>query len=153
MRESPETSGATNIAGSHSRCWICGDDNPLGLKLKFRAVDGAVETDLDAQPFLQGYLGLLHGGVIAALLDGAMTNCLFHQGIQAVTGDLHVRYLHPVSCTSRLKLIATTLSVRPPLYRLRAELVSEGTTMAWAEAKFFRFLHRKRDSHETDDSH
>jgi acyl-coenzyme A thioesterase PaaI-like protein len=58
--------------------------------------DGAVHTVFKAHEGLQGYRGILHGGVITALLDAAMANCLFLKGVEALTGDLHVRFLKPV---------------------------------------------------------
>ncbi|MDI6808083.1 MAG: thioesterase [Candidatus Eisenbacteria bacterium] len=67
-----------------------------------------------------------------------MTHCLFHNGIRAVTGDLRVRFLQPVSCRTILGLRAWMLSAKPPLYGLKAELTCEGQIMAWAEAKFMR---------------
>lgn len=50
-------------------------------------------------PGLQEYEGQLHGRVISSLLDAAMTHCLFHHGIEAVTGELYVRFVffHPPS--------------------------------------------------------
>lgn len=85
---------------------------------------------------LQGYEGILHGGVISALLDSAMTHCLFHHGVRAVTVELRVRFLQPVYCQGTLGLRARILLAKPPLYRLRAELGAEEQIMAWAEAKF-----------------
>jgi acyl-coenzyme A thioesterase PaaI-like protein len=87
---------------------------------------------------LQGYDGIVHGGVIAAVLDAAMTHCLFHRGIKAVTGDLHVRYLESVPCSSKLEVFAKLEAARPPLYRMKAELRCEGRMMARAEARFMQ---------------
>jgi acyl-coenzyme A thioesterase PaaI-like protein len=95
-------------------------------------------TKFQAYPGLQGYDGILHGGVIAALLDAAMTHCLFYRGVQAVTGDLRIQFLQPVPCNSLLDLRAKVLSVTPPLYCVKAELVFEQRVMAWAEAKFMQ---------------
>jgi hypothetical protein len=90
--EKVASGGAQN---KHAHCFICGDQNPRSLGLEFQAVDvDTVCATFQASPELQGYDGILHGGVIAALLDAAMTHCLFHRGIQAMTGDLHVRFLH-----------------------------------------------------------
>jgi uncharacterized protein (TIGR00369 family) len=109
------------------------------LKLSFHPGDNDTAWGrFQAHSKLQGYDGILHGGMIAALLDAAMTHCLFHHGVQAVTGDLQVRFLKPVSCNAALDIQAWVLSSTPPLYRLRAELVHEGDVMAWAEAKFLR---------------
>ncbi len=121
----------------HGHCLICGDLNPLSLKLSFQAgKDDSVWTNFQGNSGLQGYEKILHGGVISSLLDAAMTHCLFHHKIQAVTGDLHVRFVHPVPCEAALEIKAWIVSSRPPLYILNAELSCDKRVMAWAEAKF-----------------
>jgi uncharacterized protein (TIGR00369 family) len=134
--EGPVTISTRN---GHSRCLLCGNLNPRSLNLSFQAAgDGVVKTRFKAHAELQGYDDRLHGGVIAGLLDAAMTHCLFHHGVQAVTGDLHVRFVQSVSCDVSLEIRAWVLSSYPPLYRLRAEIVVEERVMAWAEAKFMQ---------------
>jgi acyl-coenzyme A thioesterase PaaI-like protein len=109
------------------------------LRLRFKPDDnGGVHTSFKAHRRLQGYQGILHGGVISALLDAAMTNCLFHRGVEAVTGDLHVRFVKPVPCTGTVDIRAWVVTSLPPLYRVRAELVHGETVTAWADAKFAR---------------
>jgi acyl-coenzyme A thioesterase PaaI-like protein len=109
------------------------------LQLEFHGGRGnAVYAEVSAFRELQGYDGLLHGGVISALLDAAMTHCLFRREIEALTADLHVRFLQPVRCDSVLELRARILSEKHPLYRLRAELRFEKQVMAWAEGKFLQ---------------
>lgn len=130
-------SASIGNAFGHSRCFLCGGANPASLKLAFSlAQDGSVSARFDCKPGLQGYDGILHGGVTASLLDAAMTHCLFHHGIKALTADLHVRYAHAIDCEALLDLWAAIASRRPPLYQLRAEISQEGCLMAWAEAKF-----------------
>jgi acyl-coenzyme A thioesterase PaaI-like protein len=119
---------------------MCGYENPLSLRLCFKADErGIVHTVFKGNEGLQGYRGILHGGVISSLLDAAMTNCLFNQGIEALTGDLRVRFLKPVPCTVSLDIRAWVETSLPPLYQLRAELVYGETVMARAEATFARF--------------
>ena len=82
---------------SHPRCAVCSEAGPCAMGLQFRLLgDGSVEEAFDCSDRFQGYPGMLHGGVISSLLDGAMTNCLFAHGIVAVTADLKVRFRHPV---------------------------------------------------------
>ena len=132
--EDPSTISANN---GHTRCLLCGSLNPRSLNLSFQeAGDGVVMTRFEPHKELQGYDGIVHGGVIASLLDAAMTHCLFHRGIQAVTGDLHVRFVQPVDCNASLEIRAWVLSSALPLYRLRAELILDEHIAAWAEAKF-----------------
>ena len=121
----------------HSQCLFCGDLNPRSMNLSFQAEGiGTVKTKFQAGAELQGYDGIIHGGVIAALLDAAMTHCLFHQGIQAITGDLHVRFVRPVAYTASLEIRAWLQLSHPPLHQLRAEITVDNSVMAWAEAKF-----------------
>lgn len=77
--------------------------------LRFVATKGGVNALFKAESLWQGYQGVLHGGMISTLLDAAMTHCLFHQGIEAVTADLQVRFLKPVSCDQMLELRAKLL--------------------------------------------
>jgi acyl-coenzyme A thioesterase PaaI-like protein len=139
IEESPNPSAQNG----HARCFLCGNLNPRSFKLAFRKTgDGVVQAHFKAHAGLQGYDGILHGGVIAALLDAAMTHCLFHHGVPAVTGDLHVRFVQAVPCNAFLTIRAWVLSFKPPLYRLRAEIDVAGRVMAWAEAKFMQRTNR-----------
>ena len=123
----------------HGGCLLCGEGNPWSLKIAFHADNnGGVSARLWSHQGLQGYEGFIHGGVISALLDAAMTHCLFHQDVRAVTGDLRVRFLWSIPCHSVLDLKAWVISARPPLYCLRAELLETGRVAAWAEAKFMQ---------------
>lgn len=128
-----------NLLKTHTHCLLCGAQNPLGLRLNFSPdVDGCVSASFKGQWLLQGYNGVLHGGVISSLLDAAMTHCLFYRGIEAVTAELVVRFLRPVPLDAQVEICARLLSERPPLFRLRAELQQGGQTMAYARAKFMR---------------
>jgi uncharacterized protein (TIGR00369 family) len=121
----------------HASCLLCGTENQWSLGLKFESDDdGSVHAVFESDERFQGYAGMLHGGVAAAMLDAAMTNCLFHQGVRAVTADLRVRYPHPVAMKSRIGLRAWVTEQRGPLYRMKAELTEGGRVLVWAQATF-----------------
>lgn len=120
----------------HGYCLMCGGANPQSLGLCFHCEDEKVCATFDLRPTLQGYTGILHGGVVASLLDSAMTHCLFSHGVQGLTGDLHIRFVRPIPCDGTVEIRAWILSVTGPLYKLRAELAHEARLMAWAEGKF-----------------
>ena len=121
----------------HDWCLLCGERNPLSLKLVFKDdVDGSVSTILQSNHYLQGYKGIMHGGVIAALLDAAMTHCLFHRKAQALTCDLQVRYVNSIPCEACLEIRAWISKATTRLFRLRAEALCDDKVMAWAEGKF-----------------
>jgi acyl-coenzyme A thioesterase PaaI-like protein len=69
MRTQPE-----KIAGQrqpNSRlCFICGMENPVGLHLHiYETAPGEVESTYTASDHFQGYPGILHGGIVAAMID------------------------------------------------------------------------------------
>lgn len=124
-------------AGAHPRCIVCSAANPKGLQLECTVMpDGSVRGGFAGGEGFEGYVGRLHGGVIAALLDGAMTHCLFARACQAVTAELTVRYRHPVAATEGLTVHAWVTGSRAPLHLLRAELRQGGRVKVTAQAKF-----------------
>ena len=90
----------------------------------------------DCSEIFQSYSGLIHGGVVSLLLDGAMTNCMFARNKKAVTGMLSVRYKHPVSVNMMADISARLVKSTPPLYYLEAEISQEGKVLARATGKF-----------------
>jgi acyl-coenzyme A thioesterase PaaI-like protein len=118
-----EQTDKENPHSSHRFCLMCGEENPLSFGLKFtKNGDGAVSTTFTGNSNLQGYTGVMHGGVLSALLDTAMAQCLLHQDIEAVTGELNVRYLEQVDCDGTLDIKAWIDSSLPPLYHLKSHI-------------------------------
>jgi len=65
-------------------CFVCGINNPIGLKLKFYTDDeGRCIARFQPKPEHQGYPGQLHGGIISTLLDEP-TQISLHSGVLAV---------------------------------------------------------------------
>jgi acyl-coenzyme A thioesterase PaaI-like protein len=140
--------------GHHEACHVCGLMNPSGLHAKFQVCDdGAVETSFICDKTKEGYEGLVHGGVIASLLDGAMTNYLFSYGIAAVTGEMTIRMLYPVLVQVPVVVRAWLEKSRAPLYFLRAELSQNGYVSARAEGKFFNKTFKRRNCGGIDGRH
>lgn len=126
-----------NQAEAHPFCFVCSGSNPLGLGLRcFPQPDGSVSAFFLGTGALEGYPGLLHGGVIAALLDGVMTNCLFTQNHRALTVELNVRYHASVVSAEEILLRAWLQDRGHGLFQMRAELTQGGALKATATAKF-----------------
>jgi acyl-coenzyme A thioesterase PaaI-like protein len=124
---------------SHRFCVMCGQDNPLSFGLKFqRNGDGVVSATFIGNSNFQGYTGLMHGGVLSALLDTAMAQCLLHQDIEAVTGELNVRYLEQVQCDTTLNIKAWVDSSLPPLYHLKSQICIGDKIVCKGKAKFMQ---------------
>ncbi len=53
-----------------SMCFICGRQNPIGLRLSIYQTDSnTVESSYMAPEHFQGYPGVLHGGIVSAIID------------------------------------------------------------------------------------
>ena len=88
---------------------------------------------------------MLHGGITSALLDGAMTHCLFARGIIAVTGEMTVRFRHPIALRIPLVIQAHTVRSQRPLHSVEARVLQDGQIRAKAKGKF---MERTTCSHE-----
>jgi uncharacterized protein (TIGR00369 family) len=99
---------------------------------------GGVEGTFACDEAFTGYEGLLHGGVISSLLDGAMTNCLLSRGLIAVTADLQVRFHHPAQIGRVAVTRAWLKNTRNLVYILEAELLQGGVVCATAVGKFMK---------------
>ena len=116
---------------------MCGEHNSLSFRLRFEHDDeGKVYSSFQSFPELQGYAGQMHGGIISALLDSAMTHCLFHRNVEGVTAELTVKYLKPVPQEADLRLCAWVEQKILTLYKLKAELSVGGEVLVKAESKF-----------------
>jgi len=98
--------------------------------------DGSVEAVFGGGALVEGYPGQVHGGVVAAWLDGAMANCLFAHGRQGMTAELRVRFRHPVTPTVPAVVTARIVAVHGPLYLLEAELRQDDRLKAHGRGKF-----------------
>ncbi len=79
-------------------CYVCGLENPIGLKVRFYQDDetGKVVVDYTPDPHHEGWPGHLHGGVILAIFDEVLGRAGFLKGIWTMTGKLEVRFRAPV---------------------------------------------------------
>jgi len=121
----------------HADCVICSPTNERGLGLDFTLrADGSVRAEFACREEYVGYPGRLHGGVISALLDGAMTNCLFAHGIVAYTAELTVRYRHSVEIGEPVTVTAWCERSRGSLHVLRGEIAQTGAVRVTGAGKF-----------------
>ncbi len=122
----------------HSDCFVCGSSNPHGLHLTFDYdQDGdCVVSKFQLQPWTGGYKGIPHGGVISAICDCAMGNCLFAKGIRGVTAELKIRFKQTLQLQKNAIVKAWVTHHSNTLYMMEAEIVQDGQVKAIAEGKF-----------------
>ena len=131
------TPAITEAERLHANCVVCGQNNPRGLGIRFNlAADGSVWGNLRCSDDLMGYPGRLHGGMVATLLDGAMTHCLFAHGHVGVTARLNVRYHHPILTREEITVRGWIEEINITIFATESSLEQGGRVCATATARF-----------------
>lgn len=125
---------------SLNECFACGQDNPIGLKLKFSWDGKTARAEFAPTKFYQGWHGILHGGILFTLLDEAMTYVAYFQGLNTVTAKSEVRFKQAVPINEPLFISATTTRKTRKLLGTKAVLsLKDGTEVAEGNATLFVF--------------
>jgi uncharacterized protein (TIGR00369 family) len=120
---------------AQNRCFGCGQANPVGLHLEFfLADDGSVVSMPTVPTTYEGPPGYLHGGIIATLLDEAMSKAVRTRGTVAMTRHMEVEYLRPVRSGSPIRVEGRVMRSDGRKNWLEAKIVDEGGVVL-AEAK------------------
>jgi uncharacterized protein (TIGR00369 family) len=114
-------------------CYICGRDNPAGLGMTFYDDgQGTVKSIVTPAEQFQGYPGVLHGGVVAAILDEVV-------GRSTMSGDHHrfmmtvnmtVQYRHPVPMGEELTAIGKVVKLKGRIGKAEGQIILPDGTIA-----------------------
>ena len=111
-------------------CFVCGDENPHGLRVGWRLVEGVALARFQPGRHHEGWRGVVHGGILAALVDEAMAQCLRLRGVHALTGRLEIRYRIPVPTGAVVEVSAKQVSEKGRTLGLAAQIRSaDGCTI------------------------
>jgi uncharacterized protein (TIGR00369 family) len=127
--------------GYYGYCWICGEKNPDGLQLKFNLNKTAktLQTSFIPAETYQGYDGIVHGGILSALLDEAMAKLAFELGYNAVTAMLNVRFKSLAKVKEKLTIRGKITQANRRLVFAKATIHKEdGTLIAEGDSKLVR---------------
>jgi acyl-coenzyme A thioesterase PaaI-like protein len=121
-------------------CFLCGMENPIGLKLAFYTDDeGRCITRFRPREEHQGYPGHLHGGIISSLLDETMGRVLVHGDVWAITGRLEIRFAQPVPLDQELTIVGELTRARSRAYEARGEIqLPDGTVLVEGSGMYVR---------------
>lgn len=113
-----------------NHCFVCGPDNPIGLKLVFQLEGDGVRAEFVPSDLHVGYDGLVHGGIISALVDDALANIWATRGREAVTAKIEVRFRQEVRPGDRLTITASPTGTRSGMYTGRVDIRRDGVVVA-----------------------
>jgi uncharacterized protein (TIGR00369 family) len=121
-------------------CLVCGPGNAKGFRLHL-FVDpetGIVQTRFSPKQEHIGFVGVAHGGVLAAVLDEVMVWAATWAGKRfCLCGEMNVRFRQKAEIDQPLVCTARVESVRSKLIATVAEAVDEaGKVVAEATGKY-----------------
>ena len=121
-------------------CFVCGLENPVGLKLNIYQIEsGVIEAIYTAPDHFQGYPGVLHGGIVATLLDEMSGRALMGDPSEPrfmYTGKIEVKYRGNVPIGVPLRIVGKAGKSRKRtsegwagIYGPDDKLLAEATTL------------------------
>ncbi|WP_299140373.1 PaaI family thioesterase [uncultured Vibrio sp.] len=149
------------IPHNHRRCQVCSQgffaDSPICFEVvgahEALTKDGALakyeakpkyETLTKYEAFakivptdkVEGYDGIMQGGIVTTLHDSAMLHCLFHNSINAMTVSLTSRFHHPIAIGQELEVRAQWVKSRRNIHFLESKITQNGKLCSSAQSQF-----------------
>jgi uncharacterized protein (TIGR00369 family) len=122
-------------------CFVCGEKNPIGLKLRLRTDRERREASAEVtfRDDFQGWAKVVHGGLLATVLDEAMIYAAGAAGRLCVTGEITVRFVKPASTGAPYVLKGRFLEDKGRIVLAESELLDGmGQQVARASGKLFK---------------
>lgn len=121
-------------------CFVCAprSQNPIGLALEFEATPEGAKVNVQFGESFQSYPGIVHGGVISAVMDETMAYAIIlKHGVLPFTSSLKVEYRMPVESGKSFVCEARVVSREGNRFRVDARLKDEkGRAVILAAATF-----------------
>ncbi|MCG9640024.1 PaaI family thioesterase [Vibrio sp. Isolate34] len=99
--------------------------------IKYEAFAKIVPTDK-----VEGYDGIMQGGIVTTLHDSAMLHCLFRNSINAMTVSLTSRFHHPIAIGQELEVRAQWVKSRRNIHFLESKITQNGKLCSSAQSQF-----------------
>jgi beta-phosphoglucomutase family hydrolase len=118
----------------NNMCFGCGTKNPIGLKLNFQW-DGekAIAEFIPGENY-QGWSGVVHGGIIANILDECAGWIMVHNNLFGVTAKLEVLYHNPAEVDVPLVITGSIVRNNGKRFEVRSHIdTKEGILIAEAK--------------------
>lgn len=122
-----------------SGCFVCGKSNPIGLKLEFAIEGEEYVTYFTPKKEHQGWVDIVHGGIMSTILDEVMARYVHVLGHNAVTGEITVRLKRPARIGQRLRFAGKVVTEdRRVIHTSACATDDEGNLIAEATGRMVR---------------
>lgn len=133
----PAEGGRILLPWSRS-CFVCGQENPRGLKARSYRVGDTVELPFVARRELAGWAEVIHGGLVATVLDEVMTwAALIASRRACFAAEFSVRLQRPLPPETSCVAVGRLAAARRRIFDTQGSLRDEaGTVYASASGRY-----------------
>jgi acyl-coenzyme A thioesterase PaaI-like protein len=122
-----------NKQANSCSCFVCGIDNPYGLKLQFYSKSpGTVLCDHIVPEQFSGYPGTVHGGIIASMMDELLGRVFIGESGTPrfmYTARLTIHYRKPVPIGQPLHMEAIAVKDKKRIAESKGSLYGPGNEL------------------------
>jgi acyl-coenzyme A thioesterase PaaI-like protein len=130
-------------------CFVCGRENPLGLKMTFYTTKpGTVEAQINLPKDYEGFPNIVHGGILSAILDEVTGRAqMSFKDRFMVTAQLTMRFRMPVLVDQNYTVLGVAGDIKGRVSKSTGQILDmDGRIMAEADAVFVDLTQEQIDS-------
>jgi uncharacterized protein (TIGR00369 family) len=118
-------------------CFACGSSNPIGMRLHIELGEGTAATSWRVGEDFVGWSDMVHGGIVATLLDEVMAWACSSFDAWAVTAEMSIRYRSPASPGEELRAAARVARRRRRIYDVEGSVTAaDGRVIAEGSGRY-----------------
>jgi uncharacterized protein (TIGR00369 family) len=121
-------------------CLVCGRNNPQSLRLSLQVDSdtGEIHTTFTPQPQHTGFVGVIHGGVLALVADEAMVwAAIWSTRRSCLAGELTLRFKRPATVGQLMAITARVTRKRSRVVEAECKIADKsGEVVAAAVGKY-----------------
>ncbi|MEA1972323.1 MAG: PaaI family thioesterase [Candidatus Cloacimonadota bacterium] len=125
----------------YTKCFACGQDNPIGLKLIFDYKEDYCIAEFTLNQNYEGYPGIIHGGIVSTILDESMAKIILTTTQKAVTVEMKTKFRQMLESNKIYFVKAKITKERSRTVQTESQIFDkENNIVAQASAKFFKIV-------------
>lgn len=129
------------------QCFVCGDDNPFGLHIRFVQEGGDAVATYRCEERHMGWPGIQHGGITAALLDEAAGYIPYFLGLVAMTAKLDATFVEPIHVGESVRIVGRIVKQSRRVIEVETTITGEqGAIKAQSLAKMKVLSEQQREA-------
>uniref|UniRef100_A0A7C4Y5E7 Acyl-coenzyme A thioesterase THEM4 n=1 Tax=candidate division WOR-3 bacterium TaxID=2052148 RepID=A0A7C4Y5E7_UNCW3 len=125
---------------STNRCFMCGKENPIGLKMEIKYENGEARSEIFLDKNYEGYNGIIHGGIISAILDEIAVYAALSINKICLTYEISVRFKKPVHSGKKYYAFGKVIEEKGRIVICESEIKDEDNNIcASSSVKLFNY--------------